>query len=202
MKLLLATLSIFILGFSCNKSYGQEINANNTSYIKKTVDTLSAVNTNIKVLSAKIGLGQNLGNVVLSGASSVSVNNLTGYATDRTTASAPFSFRYSNGTSFIDPTQVRALTSSDVVSLNNSSFSANKSSISTTDVSIPATFRSGFIQLLNATGTITVTTTGGGAFVLNSDFPVISFPMSEGKSYVGYSLALVGGATIQWNLNN
>jgi hypothetical protein len=47
-----------------------------------------------------------------------SVNLGTGAFVDRTTAAAPYSFRLSDGTSFYDARQIRALTAADVVSIN------------------------------------------------------------------------------------
>jgi hypothetical protein len=46
-------------------------------------------------------------------------------ATDRTTAASPFSVRLSDGSAFFDPRSIRALTSSDVVTVANTGFVAN-----------------------------------------------------------------------------
>jgi len=49
----------------------------------------------------------------------LSTQQLASLAQDRTTFAAPSSVRLSNGSSFIDPTQIRALTSADTVTVNN-----------------------------------------------------------------------------------
>jgi hypothetical protein len=81
-------------------------------------------------------------------------------------------------------------------------YTSIKSSKSPTDISIPSVFKQGFVQWTNVgTGTVTISSPQGGSIILNSSASSISYPPATGLQYSGLSIALSGGATIQWQFS-
>lgn len=78
----------------------------------------------------------------------------------------------------------------------------SKSSSSLTDIGIPLSFRSGMIEWINpGTGIVTITTSDSKSTIITANFPARSFPSVSNATYSGYTVALSGGATIQWTFN-